>query len=295
MHPSDLRQDPVAVQQALQQLVDLGYIQPPDADAQKAVSQVTDHLQFHLGLSMLHYGSPSEAAKIFEGLLSAHPEDKLYAFPLAQAYFKANHLPQARAILEKFLDLNENSPAMEVMLGSLFLAEGHTEAALVHLQKAEKLAPTLPQIHLRLGSAYLAGRQFKPAECAFRKVLEIDSDHAEACYGLSVALMRQDKLEESVELALRAVGLQHYYPAAHFQLGAALARLNQPARAVLAFEQGLAMQPGVLAVHRYLARLYYRLGEHRKSYDHHEAIAKLKANGDKPAPTNSNANPSVSC
>jgi tetratricopeptide (TPR) repeat protein len=284
MHPSDLRQDPVAAQQALQQLVELGYIEPPDADAHKTVSQVTDHLQFHLGLSVLNYGSPSEAAKIFERLLSAHPEAKLYAFPLAQAYFKADLLPQARAILEKFLDLNENSPAMEVMLGSLLLAEGHTEAALLHLQKAEKLAPTMPQIHLRLGSAYLAGRQFKSAECAYRKVLELDSDHAEACYGLSVALMRQSKLEESVELALRAVGLQHYYPAAHFQLGTALARLNQPARAVLAFEHGLVMQPGVLAVHRYLARLYYRLGEHRKSYDHHQAISKLRANGDKASP-----------
>jgi predicted AlkP superfamily phosphohydrolase/phosphomutase/tetratricopeptide (TPR) repeat protein len=293
MHPSDMREDPVAAQQALQQLVELGYIQPPDPDAQKAVSQVTDQLQFHLGLCMLNYSSPLEAAKVFEGLLRTHPEDKKYAFSLAQAYFKGNNLPQARAILEKFLDLNENSPAMELLLGSLLLAEGHTEAALVHLQKAEKLAPTLPQIYLRLGSAYLAGRQFKQAECAFRKVLELDSDHAEACYGLSVALMRQSKLEESVELALRAVGLQHYYPAAHFQLGTALARLNQPARAVLAFEHGLAMQPGVLAVHRYLARLYYRLGEHRKSYDHHQAIAKLKANGDKLAPTNSNANPSV--
>jgi tetratricopeptide (TPR) repeat protein len=173
---------------------------------------------------------------------------------------------------------------MELLLGSLLQAEGHTETALVHLQKAEKLAPTLPQIHLRLGSAYLAARQFKPAECAFRKVLELDSDHAEACYGLSVALLRQSKLEESVELALRAVGLQHYYPAAHFQLGAALARLNQPARAVLAFEHSLAMQPGVLAVHRYLARLYYRLGEHRKSYDHQQAISKLRANRDKPPP-----------
>ena len=88
MHPSDLRQDPVAAQQALQQLVELGYIQPPDADAQKTVRQVIDHLQFHLGLSVLHYGSPLEAAKIFEGLLRTHPEDKLYAFPLAQAYFR---------------------------------------------------------------------------------------------------------------------------------------------------------------------------------------------------------------
>ena len=293
MHPPDLRQDPVAAQQALEQLVELGYIQPPDADAQKTVSQVVDHLQFHLGLTVLHYGSPSEAAKIFEGLLRTHPEDRLYAFPLAQAYFKAGNLPQARALLEKFLDLNENSPAMELLLGSLLQAEGKTEAALVHLLKAEQLAPALPQLHLRLGSAYLAGRQFKQAEAAFRKVLELDSDYAEACYGLSIALMRQSKLEESVELALRAVGLQHHYPAAHFQLGAVLAQLNQPARAALAFEHGLAMKPGELTIHRYLARLYYRLGEHRKSYDHQQAISKLRANANKPSPANSNANPSA--
>jgi tetratricopeptide (TPR) repeat protein/arylsulfatase A-like enzyme len=295
MHPSDVREDPVAAQQALQQLVELGYIQPPDADAQKTIHQVIDHLQYHLGLSVLSYGSPLEAAKIFEGLLSAHPGDKLYAFPLAQAYFKAGNLPQARAILEKFLGQNENLPAMELTLGSLLQAEGHTEAALVHLHKAEKLAPASPQIHLRLGSAYLAGRQFKEAEGAFRRVLELDDDNAEAWYGLSVALLRRDKLEEAVESALRAVGLQHFYPEAHFQLGAALAKLNQPARAALAFEHGLAMKPGVLAVHRYLARLYYRLGEYRKCHDHHEAISKLRADGNKPSPTTSNANPSLPC
>ena len=282
MHPSDSRQDPVAAQQALQQLVELGYIQPPDADAQKTVSQVVDHLQFHLGLTVLHYGSPSEAAKVFEGLLRGHPDDRQYAFPLAQAFFKAGNLPQARAVLERSLNLNENSPAVELLLGSLLQAEGNTDAALVHLHKAESLAAAWPQLHLGLGSAYLAGRQFKQAECAFRKVLELDSDHAEACYGLSVALMRQGKLEQSVELALRAVGLQHYYPAAHFQLGVVLARLNQPARAALALEHGLAMNPGVLAVHRYLARLYYRLGEFKKCHEHHEAISKLRAIGNKP-------------
>jgi predicted AlkP superfamily phosphohydrolase/phosphomutase/tetratricopeptide (TPR) repeat protein len=282
MHPPDLRQDPVATQQALQQLVELGYIQPPNVDAQKAVSQVVDQMQFHLGLTVLHYGNPSEAAEIFKELLRTHPDDKLYAFPLAQAYFKAGNLPQARAVLEKFLDLNENSPSMQLLLGSLLEAEGRTETALIHLHKAEQLAPDLPQINLRLGSAYLAARQFKQAEAAFRKVLELDGDHAEACYGLSVALMRQHKLEESVAMALRAVGLQHYYPAAHFQLGAALARLNQPARAAQAFEHGLAMNPGALVAHRYLARLYYRLGEFRKSYDHHEASSKLRAIGNQP-------------
>jgi hypothetical protein len=55
------------------------------------------------------------------------------------------------------------------------------------------------------------------------------------------------------------------------------------------------MKPGVLAAHRYLARLYYRLGEHRKSYDHHQAIAQLRANANPPSPAKSNANPSVPC
>jgi predicted AlkP superfamily phosphohydrolase/phosphomutase/tetratricopeptide (TPR) repeat protein len=289
MHPPDLRQDPVATQQALQQLVDLGYIQPPDADAAKTARQVVDNLQFHLGLSVLNYGSPLEAARVFGGLLSSHPGDKLYALPLAQAYFKANDLSQARAILEKFLDQNENAPAMQLLLGSLLQADRKAEAALAHLQKAQQLAPDLPQPHLRLGSAYLLGRQFKQAEAAFRKVLELDSDHAEACYGLSVALMRLNKLEESVELALRAVGLQHHFPAAHFQLGAVLARLNQPERAALAFEHGLAMNPGVLAAHRYLARLYYRLGQFGRCREHHEAISRLRANGSKASPSNNTA------
>lgn len=277
MHPPDLRQDPVAAQHALQQLVDLGYLQAPEADAQQTIRKVMDSLQFHLGLSVLHYGNPLEAVGIFEGLLRNHPEEKTYAFPLAQAYFKANNLPQARAILEKFLDRNENSPAMEVLLGSLLLAEENPTAALVHLLKAENLAPDSPQVQLRLGSAYLAARRFQPATAAFRKVLELDGDHAEACYGLSVALMRLGKLEASVEVALRAVGLQHFYPAAHFQLGVALARLNQPARAVLALEQALAMNPGALAAHRYLARLYYRLGDFGKSHDHLQAITKIRA------------------
>ncbi len=278
MHPPDLRQDPVAAQQAMQQLADLGYIQPPDADTAKAVGQAVEHLQYHLGLSVLYYGSPLEAARIFEGLLRAHPDEKRYALPLAEAYFKSNDLVKARALLEKFLSRDASAPALEVMLGSLLQVEGRTAEAVAHLKRAEALAPDRPQLHLRLGSAYLAGRQWAEAETAYRKALELDSDCAEAAYGVSVALMRLDKLEESVEFALRAVGLQHHYPAAHFQLGAVLARLNQPERAVLAFEHGLTMQPGVLAVHRFLARLYYRLGDARKSYEHQEAISKLRAN-----------------
>src|SRR5690606_39008105 len=123
------------------------------------------------------------------------------------------------------------------------------------------------QLHLRLGAAYLRGRNWQAAEVALRKALQLDSDSAEACHGLSVVMLRQNRLEEALDLVLRAVGLQHYFPAAHFQLGAVLARLNQPLRAAQAFEHGLALRPGALVAHRYLARLYYRLGNMAKSHE----------------------------
>jgi predicted AlkP superfamily phosphohydrolase/phosphomutase/tetratricopeptide (TPR) repeat protein len=280
MHPADLQQDPLASQQAIKHLVELGYIEAPNADTQKSIQNVVDQLRFHLGISILHYGDPKEAVKIFEQLSSSQPDEKRYAFPLAQAYFKVNQISRTRALLESFLNKDDQSPAMQLMLGSLLQAEGQIEAALDCFKKAEKLAPTMPQLPLHFGSAYLGIRQWHKAEIAFRKFLEIDSDHAEACNGLSVALLRQNKLDEAVELSLRAVGLQHFFPAAHFQLGSVLARLNQPQRAALAFEHGLSMQPNSLVAHRYLARLYYRLGDFRKCHEHHEAISRFKEKQD---------------
>ena len=118
---------------------------------------------------------------------------------------------------------------------------------------------------------YLKRRHWAEAERAFLKALSIDEDNARACHGLSVSLLRQDRAVEAVELSLRAVGLQHYFPAAHFQLGLILARLRWLERAAQAFETGLTMWPGALVAHRYLARLYTRLGQDAKAKLHRAA------------------------
>jgi Tfp pilus assembly protein PilF len=49
--------------------------------------------------------------------------------------------------------------------------------------------------------------------------------------------------------------------------------LNWPERAAQAFEMGLQMRPGVLAAHRYLARIYGRLGQTEKARMHRAAAA----------------------
>ena len=142
---------------------------------------------------------------------------------------------------------------------------------------AEKIAPNDPTTQSYLGRLYLRQRRWPDAERAFRRVLAIDPDSAEAHYGLSVALPRQDKVEDGIEHALYAVGLRHDFPEAHFQLGAVLSRHGWYDRAVQAFEITLRMRPGFVIAHRYLSKIHTRFGRLEQARFHREAADQLLA------------------
>jgi tetratricopeptide (TPR) repeat protein len=162
-------------------------------------------------------------------------------------------------------------------MGVLNFEEGNIDQALAHLHRAETADDRLPRLHNQLGFIYLRCRRWADAERAFNKALQIDGDNARACHGLSVALLRRDRHAEAAELSLRAVGLQHFFPAAHFQLGLILTRLNWPERAAQAFETGLKMRPNSVVAHRYLSRLYGRLGQDAKARSHRAAATNILA------------------
>lgn len=277
LHPLEKRLDPVASSEALQQLIDLGYVAPLPADKQLAIEQTKAEQRFNLAVSHLDAEQPREAVALLEKLYVQNPDETRYGLCLAQAQLGDGQLADARRVLEAMLAKPEKKteplalPQTDLLLGILLAAEGRDEESLEHLRRAEKADPHLPRLHNQIGLVYNRRRLWAEAERAFTRALEIDSDDPTACHGLSVCLLRLDRPEEAAEFSLRAVGLQHFFPGAHFQLGAVLARLNWPERAAQAFEMGLQMRPGVLAAHRYLARIYGRLGLTEKARFHREA------------------------
>jgi tetratricopeptide (TPR) repeat protein len=115
---------------------------------------------------------------------------------------------------------------------------------------------------------------------AFHRALEIDGDSPEAHVGLSMVYLRQRKFEEAASEALIAVGLQHFSPLGHFNLGIALARLGQRERAILAFETSLTILPGLAAAHRWLGVLYAQPGgDAVKSARHRYLFDQLRRQG----------------
>ena len=269
-------ENPAAAQAALQQLVALGYIAEPTEDAVGAIVLAEREAKFNLAVSLSESGRLNEARELLTVLTSQYPDEPRYWRALAQAGLAMQATKDVAQCFEALERLEPNTPQTIVLRGLLAWAHGDLNACLSAFCEAEKIAPNDPITLTYLGRIYLRQRNWTNAERAFKRVLNLDPDSAEAHYGLSVALPRQNFVEQGLDHALLAVGLRYEFPEAHFQLGALLSRLGWFERAVQAFEISLRLRPGFLLAHRYLAGVYGRIGRSDLAKRHQGEVTRLR-------------------
>jgi Flp pilus assembly protein TadD len=242
--------DPAAAQAALQQLIELGYIAPVSDDIARDVARAEAEAEFNLAVSLSEGNRLTEAKRILTGLTGRYPDEPRYWRTLGHLCLAAQTLEEAVPAIEALERLEPDRAPTHVLKGVLAWSRNDLDACAIAFKAAEKAAPNDPTTHNYLGRLYLRQRRWAEAERSFRRTLALDPDSAEAHYGLSVALPRQDQVEPGIEHALMAVGLRHDFPQAHFQLGAVLSRRGWYDRAIQAFEVTLHMQPGFVLAHR---------------------------------------------
>jgi tetratricopeptide (TPR) repeat protein len=268
MHPPDRRVDPAASRALLQQFVALGYIEKPDDNAEKAAEAAQRDGRYHLAQSLLDARRPAEALPLLEELHAAEPTRMFLSLTLANCYLALGRLADCRRIVEALAQDKDAGmaavgqeharfvPQIDLLMGMMSFEEGKTKEALAHFKKAEATKQNIRRLQQYLGRAYLKLRQWKEAENAYKRELEIDDDSPGSHHGLAVALLNQRRNEEAAEHCLRAIALEHHMPLAHYHLGLALTRLGQDERAILALETSLMIRPGLLNAHRLLTVLY---------------------------------------
>jgi predicted AlkP superfamily phosphohydrolase/phosphomutase/tetratricopeptide (TPR) repeat protein len=269
-------QDPAAVQAVLQQFVALGYVEAPHDDAVRAVSVAEAEANFNCAAAFSEAGRGGEAKELLDALTANHPNEPRYWRAFAQACLIVQKPEAAKLALAALERLEPGKPQTLVLRGMLAWANGDMAACAAAFEEAESIAPDDPVTLTYLGRLYLRQRHWTNAERMFKRVLDLDPDSAEAHYGLSVALPRQNLIEPGIDHALLAVGLRHEFPEAHFQLGAILSRLGWFERAVQAFEISLRMRPGFLLAHRYLANIYGRIGRSDLAKHHQNEVTRLR-------------------
>jgi predicted AlkP superfamily phosphohydrolase/phosphomutase/tetratricopeptide (TPR) repeat protein len=105
MHPAETRKDPIADRQALQQLIDLGYVEDPGPDKKKAAEKADKETKYNLARVYLGNFRYSEAIQILEELFSKEKDQGRFALRLAKCYSETGNYSKAEELLNEFIKI----------------------------------------------------------------------------------------------------------------------------------------------------------------------------------------------
>jgi len=276
-HSEDRQEDTVAAVEALRHLVDLGYIAPPSDDIQTTMDRATLDLKTNLAIALSDGDDAQQAMQAWQEVIAIAGSDATLTRScqgeLARCYMRLGQFGECERILNDLLADSVEDPSVRLRLAQLKIRCRQPKMALNHLKCVQGPAASSSTYHSLMGQAYMQLHQLENAEAAYRKVLEIDREHAEAWAGLAQIAMERRDFQVACEYALEAVGLEHHLPAAHLTLGLSLAECGYCAEAIHALETSLGMAPRMIAAHERLAELLIQGGRDVEKAQEHQRIA----------------------
>ena len=227
--------------------------------------------------SLLALGQAAEARPAAEALLTSRPDDIENSLRVAEARAGTGDPAGAMDVLRQAAERAPQRADVRKLLGDVAMKVGDRDLARSAYRAALDLDPGYAEVWLELGR--LAGSQgdTKEAEGAFRAALERLPSFADAAHALAELLNGSDRAAEALDLlvatlerdpfdfealvilarvlldlgraadaaaaATRVVRFRPEHVAAHYQLGAALARQRRYREAVQHWERCIVLEP----------------------------------------------------
>ncbi len=126
-----------------------------------------------------------------------------------------------------------------------------------------------------LGEA-LESTDRRAAEAAYRRVLALDPDHADAYLNLGALLCEAKRCREAVALYDEALRRRPDEALLHFNRAVALEDQGRPMEALAAYNASLLLQPDLADAHYNAARLHEQLGDAKNAVRHFSAYRRLE-------------------
>ena len=243
-HPPGLEIPFEDVAADLQQLIDLGYIADPGPNLQNSIVNTLAENNYNLARAYFNGNLWDEGIALLENLTQEHPEVIRYQTYLLDAYLKVGKIKAARERFNKIEALAEiNIPDLDLMHGTLLLAEKKPAKALACFQKVEAEAGSNLQLKLKLANAYFLLYKFKETETLLEEILQMDAESFGSWYLYGLCAFENMEYEKAATIFLKAIGLVYYHPPSHYYLGESLLAMGKFKEAANAYEVCLQIAP----------------------------------------------------
>jgi tetratricopeptide (TPR) repeat protein len=195
-----------------------------------------------LGLLYDDVGSKDDARHAYEKALEADPKFGRAHHNLGVLLKEQGDLKGAEMHLTTFVKLEEEAGHQNgdayYSLGILYLQELRDKEAKAAIQKAIDIDPSVPYFNNALGDIYLFEKQPDLSIVCYQKAIEKDPKYALAYSGLGDAYAQMKDRDKALGSYRKALELRPDYALVYYKLGL-LYEDNNPAQAIKQFEKYL--------------------------------------------------------
>ena len=218
----------------------------------------------HLGLLEAHQERYKEAIANYRKALALNPKFPNLAINLGLSLFKAGELKEALQIFEPMLrNMPVNSPQrlrVVTLTGLAHYGLGNYVSAVPYMKQATAGDPQNLQFKLMLAHACMWSKQFQCVLDAYREILTVDANSAEAHMLAGEAYDGQRNESKALEEFKAAIDADPKLPNVHFGYGYMLWRLLKLSDAEQEFAAELANDPEHPLSLTYMGDTKIRLG-----------------------------------
>jgi tetratricopeptide (TPR) repeat protein len=266
MHSEDAREDPSESAEAIKHLVDLGYIEPPSADVEKAIEDCLLDQRSNLVQALSTSRRAAEAIPLLQELVADYPDRPIYPYQLAVVYRSLEMYDECEAALLSLPEDWQSGIQVQSMFARIAYSRGDVHYAIQVVEAIVNSGASDIATANQMGRFLIELKCWKEAKSVFEQSHAAYQENPVALDGLAQICNEQDEFEAAAEFALEAVSLQHHFPEAHFHLGVALRGMGNEGEAIAAFETSLAMGHEPEITHEKLASLYRCSDPERAQY-----------------------------
>ena len=260
MHPASMRQDPFDSQDAIRQLIDLGYMAAPTQGVQLQLDMVRRETRFNHAVVLAFTGRAAEAVTILEGLVEECPTEARYRADLARMLHAAGRHEACIEALQRLTGSAAEDPALQLLHAACLIQLDRTQDASRRIDALMAAGSVPPEDLLQLGQV-LTALEREDAAATLARAATHEPDNPLVAMAQAREALMHGRHEDVIDHTLRAAELRQTLPEAHFLLGVSLAWLGDLSNARKSLELTLALQPGLVDAHRFLAIVCRAVGE----------------------------------